>query len=214
MPQLIEYMKQHAYYTIPRGPVVTQRISRGSIEENMQDMPGKDPLSFEVVFMPEVFAKGMPSAILTQDRGKTMRVATQFKTEDWLGIMLAHEVSHVYDQLVEHENPDDPQQNAAGEVKAYLLEKDLLKYWNPDVYKKLIEKGLPLFHDKKYRELLSLAETLYPLNPKQVSFHESSLGAASIVMSLALEEAQQRGASEEEFVRVYKEVGEILSNGF
>jgi len=73
----------------------------------------------------------MRSSIITEPNGRTVRVATLFRSREWLGIMLAHEMSHVHDGIVGNENSHNRDEWLAGEVKAHRMEMDLLKHWNP-----------------------------------------------------------------------------------
>ncbi len=186
---LLGFMKENAYYSLPRGPVATLRINKGA-------EPETNPHGFEIVFMPDIYADQMPSAILTEGSGKTMRIAAEFRSQQWMGIMLAHELSHVYDLQVEGENPLNPQEHLAGEVKAYKFKMKLLRHWNPKVYHELITRGIPLFQRKDKNALLQLIRELYPLGPGEVSGHEAGLGEASCLIAIAFEEAEQKGADE------------------
>jgi len=207
MPQLIEFMKKNAVYSIPTGPKATQRIFLGRMEDLIKN---QNPNEFEIVFMPGEFVESMPSSIFTEDHGNTMRIATTFKIKEWLGIILAHELSHVHDQKVDGENSEDQRQYFKGEGMAYDLEKSLLKFWDPETYKTLMEQGIPLWQKRKIPELAELARSLYPINTPQVSPHEAALGEASVLLSVAIEEARQKGASDDDLGKVYANATKIL----
>lgn len=147
---------------------MTQNIIEGGIEDAMKQI--NNPHLFEVVYMPEQYAAEMPSAILTQDRGRSIRIAANFKIREWLGVMLAHKLVHVKDQLVHGENANDPEQYLAGEVRAHLLENDLLKMWNPQGYKILMEKGISMYQAGNTSGIINLARRLFPmLEPQEIS---------------------------------------------
>lgn len=194
-------MQEKAFYSIPTGPVVTQHLMEGTTNPELLMKQARE--GFEIVYMPDQFAAAMPSSILTEGGGKTMRIATTFKSKEWLGIMLAHEMSHVYDQLIEGENSRDENQYLAGEVKAHLFEMKLLKSWNPQAYEKLISAGIPMIRSGNRNGVMNLARSLYPLEPGQVSQNEASLGSASCLVAVYFEDAMQRGATPEQLKGVY-----------
>jgi len=201
VPKLIQFMQENAWYSIPKGPVVTQHIAKSmdELEKNLNN-----PKRFKGVFMPEKFAKHMRSSIVI--KGRTIRIATSFRCKEWLGIMLTHEMSHIKDLLEEGENPLDRNQWLAGEVEAHLLEMKLLRHWNPNTYDFLITEGIPLFRqgEKEALALVRLAQSLYPLGPDTVSRNESYLGTASCILAVAFEEARNRGLSDKDLQAVYQ----------
>jgi tetratricopeptide (TPR) repeat protein len=201
---LIDYMDKNAYYSLPIGPVSTQFAST----KEQWDAMKNNPCAFEIVYMPEEYAQDMPSSILTESGGKTLRIATDFKVKEWLGIMLAHELYHIHEQLVSGENPKDPEQYLAGEVEAHLFEMRLLEFWNKDAYEILISKGIPLYKSHDEIGLFGLFGSLYPLYSRQVSRNESALGRASCLVAVAFEEALKREATKKELGQIYKSLKE------
>lgn len=201
--QIHTFMKNNAFYSIPMGPVVTQQVFKGSPEEYMKDTR-RNANAFEVVFMPEKYASRMRSSILTESGGRTVRIATSFKSREWLGIMLAHELSHVEDQIVHGENSRNKDEYMAGEIKAHKFEMNLLKSWNPEVYATLIEKGAPFYAAKKIDELDRLIASLYPVSTPEVSQSERNLGLASAIIAIAFETAIKKGATDKDLEIVYQ----------
>lgn len=198
--ELIEFMDKNAIYSIPIGPKATKFIM--TIDEWKESQ--KNPFKFEIVFMPEEYAESMPSSIYTEGGGRVIRVATNFQIKEWLGIMLSHELFHVYDQLVKGENANDPEQNLMGEVEAHLLEIKLLKFWSEKAFNLLIKKGTPLYKSRDIKSLLNLFESLYPLSKTLVSEKERSLGAGSLLIAIAFEESLRKGGTKKELGEIYK----------
>jgi len=207
--ELIKFMKDNSFYSLPIGPIATHHIML-SKDGNLPEDPMKKKNALEIVYMPEQFAKDMPSSILTEHGGKTIRIATTFRSMEWLGIMLAHEMSHVEDMQIKGENPNDRAQYLAGEVDAHMLEMNLLKYWNPKNYNILIEKGEPLLKAGKIQELSRLAEALYPLGQNLVSRNERALGLASCVTAIAFEVAMKKGANKEDLKKEYLRLKQLF----
>lgn len=203
---LINFMREKARYSVPVGPVMTQSIgTKGDETEKLLN----DPQSFEVVYMPEKYAARMAAPILTEGDG-TMRIATNFRLQEWLGIMFLHELSHEYDQKVNGENTRNKDEYFAGEVRAHLLEMALLKSWDPKSYEQLIKRGVPLFNGIKkganIETMIRLIKSLYPLTPEYVSEKESDLGIASCLMAIAFEDARANGAKDKDLEQVYKDM--------
>lgn len=204
LASLIEFMDKNAYYSLPIGSVSTQF----ALTKKQWDAMKNNPYAFEVVYMPGQYAQDMPSSILTEPGGKTLRVATDFKVKEWLGIMLAHELYHIHDQLVGGIDPKDPERYLAGEVEAHMLEMRLLEFWNKDAYEILISKGIPLYKSHDKSGLFGLFASLYPLYSRQVSMNESALGEASCLVAVAFEEALKREATKKELGDIYKSLKE------
>jgi hypothetical protein len=205
--KLLKFMQERAFYSVPQGPVQTVvMIAPGdeAVREKMED-------GFEIVFMPEEYAAGMKAPILTQNQGRTMRIATSFKSQEWLGIMLAHEMSHVHAGIVEGENFHNRGQYLEGEVNAHLLEMKLLKSWDEEAYGRLISGGIPLWNKRDKAGLIALSESLYPLTDDLVSSRESGLGMASCIIAVAFESARKYGATPIELGHVYQELGRFFA---
>ncbi len=213
--ELIQFMSENAEYSIPMGPVVTQMIFKN---QDPQEAMAKhnNPRRFEMVYMPEEYAKGMPAPILTQPDG-TMRLATNFRMKEWLGIMLAHELSHEYDLKMNAENPHEKGEYLAGEVKAHLFEMKLLKSWDPKTYEELIKRGTPLFESVQrgasMDKLMRLINALYPTTFEYVSERESSLGAASCLVAIAFENARAKGKTDKDLELVYQDIFRRFGGG-
>lgn len=208
--ELIQYIENKAFFSIPVGPILTQNI--GSLDDmNRVTALMEDPQGFEIVFMPEEFAATMPSAILTEPSGHTIRIATEFQCLQWLGIMLAHELGHVRDQLLHGEQSNIKDEYYAGEVRSHLFESQLLKFWNPKTYQFLIEKGAGLYRQAydtgQTDQLFEFIDKMFPTAAGLVSRHESTLGRASCLTAIAFEEALKNGASEKDLRLVYQDVG-------
>lgn len=208
MAEVISYMRENAFYSIPQGPQVTQMIFSVGADAAMD--PLDNPRSFEIVFMPEEYASYYPGPILTEEGGKTVRVMANFKTKEWLGIMLGHELKHVIDQLVHGEDSRNEQQYLAGEVQAHLFEMNLLKHWDVKTYNFLIDRGRPLFKkgmsEGNIGEFLNFVYKLYPVSEPAVSFHEAALGKASCMMAVAFEDALISGKNQRDLALLYKQL--------
>jgi len=212
MPRLYEFFEKNAEFSIPMGPVATMHFSSGDTAKAIGEIPKSDNQKFEVVFMPEKYADGMKSSIITENHGRTMRVAANFKCKEWLGIMLAHELSHVYNLLIEGEDPYQEQQYYAGEVKAHSLEMRLLRAWSPEVYEELIRgtQNLDRKSGAKMKEFDEMADRLYPLESPYVGDREGRLGYASLLISAKFELARRRGATDKDLEGLYKYLGEFM----
>jgi len=210
--KLLKFMDQNAVYSVAQGPKKTLRVAKTDKEDLQKKL--NDPLSFEIVFMPEKYAPQMRAPIVIDPSGKTIRIAANFKVQEWLGIMLAHELSHVYDVLVNKENVFNKEEWNAGEVRAHLLEADLIKKWNPKTYQILLEKGTPLLKAEQFRKLIKLIENLYPVTQENASYHEASLGLAGCITAVALEHAKSQGLTEKDMGMVYKNLMKKISRKF
>lgn len=198
--ELIEFMEKNAVTSIPQGPVITIRVTPSP---SGLKSPG-NPHEFEIVYMPEEYAAQMRSSIVSE--GSTIRVAANFRSEEWLGIMLGHEMIHIKDLLVNGENIGNPEEWLAGEVRAHLFEMKLLREWRPANYEELISKGIPLFEAGDGRALERLIEELYPVDPVAVSFQEGKLGRASCLSAVAFESTLRRGGTSEDLKKVYQRI--------
>lgn len=206
MAELIEFMKKNAYYPLPVGPVATRTVL--TIEQ--LEAVKANPYSFEIVYMPVKYAQDMPSSVLTESSGRTVRIAAEFKIKEWLGIMLAHELFHVHSILVKGEDPSDSEQYLEGEVEAHLLEMKLLKSWNEEAYDILIAKGIPLYQRNDEDGLSRLFNTLYPLHTYRFTSDNRAvaLGSASCLAAVAFEDALKKGIKKEELGKVFKKLRE------
>lgn len=204
--ELLNFMNNFANYSIPYGQTSTLQMFRNDTNEDTATQQEKKAKGFEIVFMPPTYAANMPSSIMTEKGGKVMRVATTFKSKEWLGIMLAHEMSHVQDQIVHGEDATDPHQYLAGEVKAHLFEMKLLKHWNPQNYETLITEGAELYQAKNMIGLFDLIKKLYPTEEPEVSKNESGLGQASCLIAVVFELALKKGFTEEQLKAVYQKI--------
>ncbi|MBD3330352.1 twin-arginine translocation signal domain-containing protein [Candidatus Peregrinibacteria bacterium] len=206
---LLDFLKHSAFYSIPMGPKTTQAIFENY--ENTDDAMKRIDEGFEIVYMPEKYASSMPSSILTEPNGRTMRIATTFKSKEWLGIMLIHELSHVYDVFMVNENPHDKSQYLAGEVNAHLLEAKMLRSWNPAVYDKFMDEAITHWENNEIQPVIDLALKYYPLTNNEVSEREASLGLASCLTSVAFEQAMRRGATEKDLQQVYQHLVKMFT---
>ena len=197
--ELSKMFKEHAFYSMPLGPKVTQTIFQKG-----KDIPTENPMSFEVVIMPEEFAKFYPSSALVNKR--TMRIMATFKTKQWLAIIVLHEMTHIKDNLTV---PFDP--SPRPEVKAHIFENRLLKTWNPEGYAKMVEEskailrpynGDPLQLSKQdLQDLVKIAEKYYPLSITEVSFSERNLGTAACLIAMIFEHYPQK--DEDSLLKAY-----------
>lgn len=207
--QLLAFMDSNAFYSIPMGPVATQQVSIDDPTAFIKQT--QNPYGFEVVYMPEEFSRHYPSSIVTQD-GPTLRVIAEFKTLQWLGLMLLHELSHVEDIRVKHEDTHDKKQWLDGEVRAHAFEMNLLRFVDPNAYQFLIEKGTPLYLTGDREILVQFIEKLYRLEPAMVSEREKSLFTASCIMAIAFEDAKKHGADNSKLTSVYRDVAKRYGN--
>ncbi len=209
MPILIKFLEDNGYCAIPLGPVTTQKIKIPKPGEKSEDvLPG--PKEFELVIMPEKYAANMAAPLMVENGGTTIRIAASLRRKEVLGILLGHALSNVYDLKILGENPNDPIQAKNGDVKAYRLEKNLLKAWSPEAFEFLIKKGTPLYKANKKPEFVQLVTQLYKLDP--LPSKETSLMVASAFISIAVEEAEKKKASEAEFRNIIDEAGRKLGN--
>lgn len=200
--KLQKFMADNAVYPMARGPRVTQFVAGPG--EKMPDFKN-NPHLFEVVFMPPVYAQTLRAPAVTEAGGHTVRLAETFQIQEWLGIILAHELSHVWDMNVEKENSFDPKENLMGEVRAYKFERDLLKLWGPEQFEKMIaelEKAWAQNHKLQTAEIVDIADKYYPL--KSIRGGEKGLAMFSITMCSALEIAERKGATDENLAEMYK----------
>lgn len=214
--ELIDFMSKNAYYSIPVGPVVTQTVFKSSSSQDEIKALENNPYRFEMVYMPERYAVNMPAAILTEPDG-TMRIATNFRMKEWLGVMLTHELSHEYDIKVNGENPRNKGEYLAGEVKAHSLEMKLLKSWDPKSYAALIKRGTPLWEGMQrgatIDTFVKLCQSLYPTTPEYVSARESSLGIASCIVAVVFESARAKGATDKDLESLYQDIFRRFGGG-
>lgn len=168
--------------------------------------------TFEIVFMPKQYARFMPSSIMTEPSGRTVRIATNFKSRRWLGIMLAHELGHVEDQIVHGEDSTNRDEYNAGEVRSHLLENKLLRFWDTRTYDYFIDKAIPVYKEaymtNDKANLKKLIAKLYPVEEPSVSHYESNLAYASCFIAVAFEDALRKGASLKDLANVYVDVGD------
>lgn len=197
--ELIKFVEDHAYFSIPSGPVGTKRVNIS--KEQME--AAKNPKSFEIVFMPEKpFAKVYPNTIMIQNR--TMRILTSFKSEEWLAIQSAHALSMMKDWVAEGKDLSDSKVMYSSKAQAHLLEMRLLKSWNPLTYATLIELGVPMLKQGKGNELKQLIVQLYSLKPGNVSPLEFEEAINVCLIAVLFEDAMQRGAKEQDLGMVYE----------
>ncbi|MDP2691630.1 MAG: hypothetical protein Q8O95_04490 [bacterium] len=206
--QLKAFTEQNAVYPIAVGPQVTQLLMQDP-EESMRFL--KNPIGFEIVFMSPQYAQSMPSSILTEPGGKTVRLAETFTCLEWLGIMLSHELSHVDDQLNHGEDSRDRDQYMKGEVRAHLFEKELLKLWGSEQFEQMVDEGFDLAKKADIDGFRAVAERYFPLDGLNPG--EESLALASCMMSVLMEGYQLRGADEEELVKVYESTARAMQGG-
>lgn len=205
--ELIRFFEENAFYSIPNGPTMTMTVEQD--EKKAIDI-AKNPLSFEVVYMPESYASSMPSSAFAN--GKTIRILTTFRTKEWLALILTHEISHIKDKLVHGENLHNESEYLAGEIKAHLKEMEMLKEWDNDAYASLIKEGIPLYKERNLQGLVALASKYYPLGEGITSHGETNLGSASCIVAIAFEAARQEGKSIMQLQQTYKDVGKFLGS--
>jgi len=191
------FMEKNAFFPIPMGPVVTAFV--GTTERDLEIL--QTPQAFEVVYMPPQYAKNMVSPVLTEPGGRTVRIAETFQIQEWMGILLAHELSHVWDQIVEGENSRDREQYLAGEVKAHLFERDLLKAWGPKQFERLVKEGGQYVKNNDTIRFIDIADQFFPL--KQLRGPENALAVASCHVSVLFEILQREGANESALKTAY-----------
>ncbi len=75
--ELKKFMETNAFYTLPIDAVRTMHIVQGTAKDAIRPMENKQ--SFEMVFMPEEYAKHYHSSIITEAGGKTIRVMAAFR---------------------------------------------------------------------------------------------------------------------------------------
>ena len=156
--------------------------------------------------MPSIYAGNMRSSILTEAGGHTMRIAADFKVEEWLGIIGIHELSHVYDMQYLGENSFNPNEYLLGEVTAHKLERDLLRNWNPEAFNLLVEYGYPMLENGRMNDFFNLAERIYPLSSDLLSPRERGLALASVQISVVFEAMERSGASDTQLGQAYERV--------
>lgn len=212
---LAQMMRDKAFYSIPMNRVVTQVAMKGKLSDGTISPLPED--GFEVVYMPEEYAAQMPSSIIVEPGGRTMRIATNFKCKEWLGIMLFHELGHVDDMMSGREKAEcgegatETDDYLAGEVAATKLEMEMLKAWSPEAYNVLINKGIPLLRSRNIQGIFQLIESLYPLNSAGLSVNEAALGTASCFIAIAFEDAMRNGATDEDLQSVYLALKKMFS---
>jgi len=209
MPRLIEFTKQNAVYPVAQGPVATMRV----LKDGEWDKP-PSPHEFEIVFMPEQYAAKMRSSVQTEPDGHTMRVAATFQMKEWLGIILAHELSHIYALQIQGENPFSESEWLGGEVKAHKLEAKLLRHWNPQMYDEMLQKMAHITRTiaNPHNEIDQLEEEYYPITSNYVGPREKRLAAASIVTSTSFDLARAQGATDENLKGHYQKIVQFLKS--
>jgi hypothetical protein len=207
IPEILYLIEQNGYFTVGMNETITMHVQDSTTQNHYEN-----PRSIEIAIIPETFAPRMASSILTEAGGRTVRVAAEFKVREWMAIMLAHEFSHVYDMQMLGENSHNPEEYLAGEVKAHLIERDLLKAWNPEAFEFVVQYGMPLLRasENGFNDFIGIASRVYPLSEDQLSQHERSLAIASIIISAAFEEAQQYGATEYQLGELYQSIRNIF----
>lgn len=193
--QLFKMFKERAFFSIPVGPKVTKRIL---LEHELASVG--EPHQFEVVFMNEEYVAAMPAAIVWQWQENALRIAANIPSNEWLAILLYHELSHVFDFHFGNEDPHDSNQWMEGEIRAHEEECNLISHWQPSAYNKLIEEGVPLWEAGDKNRVVDLGTNLFP--PSSKSSHMQALQNAALLTCVAFESAKQKG---EDFKKVYKE---------
>ena len=178
----ITMLQDKAFYSIPVNQTITTFVSKDSAELNRIM---RDTTLFEVVYMPEKHEK-MRSPVITEPGGKTIRIATSFASKEWLGIILAHELCHVYDMKYDGEDWNDLNQYLMGEVNAHLLEMELVKSLNPKAYAYLLQEGIAYYNKKNFQKLQMLIYSIY-IKKHNLSYQEEALIMASCVIAVAFE---------------------------
>jgi len=199
--ELLKFLDDNAYYSVPTGPDQSQHFLKPDEKD-----PRESKNHFEVVYMPQKYAENMRSSALTLKKGRLLRIASEFRIMEWMGLVLTHELSHVHDLLIGKENPKNKDEYLNGELKAHLLEMELLKMWSPQAYKILINKGTPLYLQKRKNELRRLIESLYPATGKEASQNEVSLAIGSCLAAIAIEHAKKTGKTKKEMIEIYKQL--------
>lgn len=199
--QLFEMLDKHAFYTIPLGPKVTQRIVTEDIEANPSLDPLHDEHGFEVVFMPEEFSKTLASAVVWEGQERVLRIAADFENPDWFAIVMYHELGHVWDQLWEGENPNDPVQWTDGEVRAHEVECDVLRRWQPDAYADFLKEAVPHWRTRNFQAIIAAEDKFFP-SPGR-SERAQAIANAALMICAAFEAGKQDG---QDLNKVYSEI--------
>lgn len=187
--KLFKMLQEHAVYALPIGPVITQRIVLPTNQDTpLQEMFG-DPHEFEVVFMPEKFASYLASPVVFGDN--SLRIAADITSDDWLAILIYHELSHTWDLHFGGENPNNPDEWTDGEVRAHELENKLIRHWKPEAYDQLIALGIPLWRSKNFRGIMNLADRLFP-PPSNSKIAKGQMYGA-LIICIAFEDARKSG---------------------
>lgn len=202
--QLFEMLKKHAFYTIPLGPLVTQQIIPGDQYANSFIDPLNDKYAFEIVFMPEEFAKTLSSSVVWgQGSERTLRIAAEIENPNWFAAVVYHELGHVWDALWEEENPQDPAQWTDGEVRAHEVECEVLQTWKPVEYAEFLRQAAPYWRTRNLGAIVALGSRLFPSPGK--SKRAQALASGALTACAAFEAARQDG---KDLNMVYRE--EIL----
>lgn len=197
--KLFKMLQEHAFYSVPMGPRATNRIMTQTGFEKFRD--NRDPNEFEIVFMPEEYSASLPSSILWQGHENVLRIAADIDSNEWLAILLYHELSHVWDQHFGGENPDNPDEWNKGEAKAHELECELLRNWQPQAYAKLVEEEIPLWENgRNMQAILSLGEKLFPM-PSRTSETAKAQAYGTFVICVAFEHGKRNGIPTEKIYR-------------
>lgn len=210
IPEVTKYyylFESKSYNSIPVGPVITQTVFS---EEEGTLMNQKD--SFEVVYMPLEFKGHYRSLVSVNNR--TMRIFGDFRTREWLGIILYHELVHIEDNF----NGTKYTVAYEEEVKPHLLENHLIKSWNPKGYSQMIMRASKYLKDKglssdevtrsDIKQLALIAADYYPVKPGDLSESESALAVAACVVAILFETSKKQDSKS--LANVYKNIKEVM----
>lgn len=212
VPPLIEHFKQNGQVGLPMGQQAIQIIYK----DKDQSIGGtQNQLGFAMVFMPVEFAVNMQSPVLAQYNSPpiTVRVAGDITCEEWLAILLLHELQHVYDLQVNKENPHNESEYLMGEVNAHKFENELLREWGPDAYDFFVGSAKKIFLDSKGGNLDMIDRLIYQIYPMD-DMHPriSGVTKASAYMAFLFEIAKDKNFSDEEMQKLYKAIGVDFGN--
>lgn len=199
---LFSMLHEHAFYSIPQGPRLTTFIAPQTGSTDIPSLPSNNPHSFEVVFMPEVYAEKLSSAITWDQRERTLRISAEIDSDEWLAIFLYHELSHVHDALFGGENPNNQRAWLEGETRAHELECNLIAQWKPAEYKRLTEEGLALWKAGNLDGIAVRAHSLFPPASATLSGRAQDLINAAFIACVAFEHGQRHN---KDLVEVYRD---------